>query len=178
MKYFFISLYFIFIKFITCIDNSLDYNSYFLDQKCYEFCSQIGGTCTNDLKCICKKGYSTFYINEEDFYFCNYKQYNRIITGLIELVFGFGFGHFYCKRFIHGYLQLSIEFILCCLMACLISVFYSFDNIVNNGNPYYTNIISNYYFPLLALILLFWQIIDSILFFSCYYKDGNGMNLY
>ena len=179
MKNFLISLYLIiiFIKIITCINNSLNDNSNFLDQKCYELCSQIGGKCTEDLKCICKKGYTT-YFNEDNFYFCNYKQYNKNITGLIELIFGFGFGHLYCKRFVNGYLQLSVEFFLCCFMACLISVFYGVDNIINNGYLYYTNIISNHYFPLFALILFFWQVIDSILFFSYFYKDGNGINLY
>ena len=106
MKDFIISLYFnfIFIKLITCIKNSLNDKSFIIDQKCYELCSQTGGICTDDLKCKCKKGYTT-YFSEEDFYFCNYKQYNKIITGLLELLFGFGFGHFYCKRFKNAYFK-------------------------------------------------------------------------
>ena len=149
-----------------------------LPEICFELCSQIGGICTENLKCICKKGYSTDF-NQENIYLCNYKQYNKYITGLIELLFGFGFGHFYCKRYLYGYIQLSIEFIFCCLMACLISAFYKIDFILNNGNPsYYTNLISNFYFPLIVLALVSWQIVDSILFFFSVYKDGNGINLY
>ena len=180
MKYFYIYLYLniIYINFIkSYYDNSIYQDSNVLPEKCYELCSKIGGICTNDFKCKCKNGYSTnFY--EENFIFCDYKQYNKLITGLIELLFGFGFGHFYCERFFYGYLQLTIECILFFFLSLLISVFYYADNILNDGYPFYTNIITNYYFPLMAIILLIWQLIDSILFFSSYFKDGNGINLY
>ena len=148
-----------------------------LPEKCYELCSTIGAICNKDLICICQKGYSTLF-SEENFKFCNYKQYNKILAGFIELFLGFGSGHFYCKRFLNGYLQFFVEFILCCLMACLINIYYGFDNIINNGYPYYTNLFSYYYIPIFIFILALWQIIDSILFFCSYFKDGNGINLY
>ena len=149
-----------------------------IPEKCLELCSQKGGICTEDLKCICIKGYSTDF-SDENFYFCNYKQYNKIIAGLIELIFGFGFGHFYCQRYINGYFQLTIELLSCCLLACLTGILYKLDIIINNGAiSYNTYLITNLYFPLIIFVLALWQIIDSILFLSCYYKDGNGISLY
>ena len=158
-------------------DNRVNNDINFLLNQCYYLCSEIGGICTDDLKCICKEGYSTDF-RDENFCFCNYKQYNKYITGTIELFLGFGFGHFYCKRYLNGYIQLCIDFLICCLMACLINIYIRLDIIFNNGNPYYTYLISNYYFPLLAISLVSWQIIDSILFLCSFYKDGNGIDLY
>ena len=178
MSNYFLNLYLnIFFAKIYIYNSILIYNEEFLPEKCFQLCSKIGGLCDNDLKCICQKGYSTDF-SEENFQFCNYKQYNKVITGFIELFFGFGSGHFYCKRYLNGYIQLSIEFIFCCMMACLISIYYGFDNLINNGYPYYTNIISYYYLPILIFIFALWQIVDSILFFCSYFKDGNGINLY
>ena len=175
MKYLYIFI--IIIQLTKSFKHSLEKDDLNSPEKCNEFCSQIGGACTLDSKCICKYGFSTNF-NEENIIFCNYKQYNKIITGLIELFFGFGFGHFYCERVLNGYLQLSIEFTFCYFMSFLMSAFLVADDLFHHGNPYYTNIISNYYVPLFSSFLVLWQIIDSFLFFFCYYKDGNGINLY
>lgn len=147
-------------------------------EKCLELCSHVGGICTEDLKCKCKKGYSTDF-SDENFYFCNYKQFNKIIAGSLELIFGFGFGHFYCHRYLNGSIQLIVEFILCCIMACITCILIKIDMIAYNGylsESTYTIICI--YFPPIVLALVLWQIADSIYFFSCYYKDGNGISLY
>ena len=80
MKYLYIFI--IFFKLIRCFEHSLEKNILYSPEKCNELCSQIGGTCTIDSICICKQGFSTDF-NGENIIFCNYKQYNRIITGLI-----------------------------------------------------------------------------------------------
>ena len=174
---FYFSYYYIFfIKIIMTNDINNNINN--IPEKCLELCSQKGGICTENLKCICKKGYSTDF-SDENFYFCNYKQYNKKIAGTLELIFGFGFGHFYCHRYLNGFIQLIIEYILCCLMACITCILFKLDMEAYNGyiseNTYTITCI---YFPSIFLALVLWQIADSIYFFSCYYKDGNGISLY
>ena len=142
---------------------------------CKGLCSIEGGECFNNNKCKCKSGFTTLFI-EDNIVLCNYKRYNRITVGFIELFFGFGFGHFYCKRYLNGYIQLFIEFISYCLMACLFGYFLLYDSHFNLFFPL-TNSFLKFYFPLWVISIFSWQIIDSLLFFGGFYQDGNNVDL-
>ena len=148
-----------------------------ISQKCQALCSIEGGEClSNNLKCKCKEGYTTLF-NEENFLFCNYKRSYKIVAGLIEFFFGFGFGHFYTKRYLNGFIQLFLEFIMYCLMAWLFVGLIIYDR---RFNIFFDKI---YLFlklccPLIIMAIFFWQIIDAILFFRGIYQDGNGIDLY
>ena len=168
MKYLFhLFLYIYFFKYGKTLDN--------ISEKCQELCSEEGGECGINLKCKCKEGYTTIF-TEEKIILCNYKRFSKITGGLIELFFGFGFGHFYCKRYLNGYIQLFGYFLSYCLMACLFCYFLLYDN---NFNLYFslTNSFLKLYCPLAIVILFSWQFVDSILFFCGHYPDGNGIDL-
>ena len=148
-----------------------------ITEKCQEICSAQGGQCTfNNLKCKCKQGYTTLY-NEENLILCNYKRYNKITAGAIELFFGFGFGHFYCRRYLNGSIQLFGEFICYILLICLFGYFVSYDDNFNN-RFILTNLYTRFYCPLLMVIIFSWQLIDSILFLTGFYRDGNDIDLF
>ena len=169
MKYFFyLFLSNFFLKYISTLNN--------IPKKCIELCSSEGGECNYNLKCKCKNGFTTLF-NEENFILCNYQRYNKISAGIIELFIGFGFGHFYCKRYLHGYLQLGVEFISYCLMGCLLIDFLIYDHYINfdySWSTFYLKICV----PNIIIIIFSWQIIDAILFFCGYYKDGNNIDLF
>ena len=168
MKFFFhLFFYIYFIKNIISLVN--------ITEKCQEFCSMEGGECSINLKCKCKEGYSTLF-TEENIILCNYKRYNKITVGLIELFFGFGFGHFYCKRFLNGYIQLFGEFISYYILACLFCYFLFYDNSFNIFFPL-THSFLKLYCPLAIVVVFSWQVIDCILFFRGFYLDGNGIEL-
>ena len=148
-----------------------------ISEKCEKFCSSEGGQCIKDIKCKCKEGYTSNYIDEE-FLFCNYKKYNKITAGLIELFFGFGMGHFYCNRNLNGFIQLGGEVISYWLMIILIFPFYIYDHVFNFHIPYCIFSYVKFYCPLFVVLIFSWQIVDSLLFLFKFYKDGNGIDLY
>ena len=167
---FHIFIYICFLKNISSSDN--------ITEKCQEICSIVGGECIiNNLKCKCKQGYTTLF-NEENLILCNYKRYNKIMAGSIELFFGFGFGHFYCKRYLNGSIQLFGEFISYCLIACLFLNFLLYDYNFNFGLFILTPLYIKLYCPLFVVIIFSWQLIDSVLFFIGYYRDGNNIDLF
>ena len=170
MKFiFYLILNICFFKYIISLDN--------ISQKCQEFCSIEGGEClSHNLKCKCKEGYTTLY-NEENFILCNYKRSNKFVAGLIELFFGFGFGHFYSKRYLYGSIQFFVEVISYCLMICLFFCFIIYDR---HFNHYFTStyLFVTIYCPLVVVSIFFWQLIDSVLFFRGFYQDGNGIDLF
>ena len=156
-------------KYIISIDN--------ITQKCQALCSIEGGEClSNNLKCKCKEGFTTVF-NEENFLFCNYKRSYKIVAGLIEFFFGFGFGHFYTKRYLNGFIQLFLEIISYCLMTCLFVGFIIYDRRFNVFLDT-TYLFLKLYCPLIILAIFFWQTIDAILFFRGIYKDGNDIDLF
>ena len=160
-----------------CILNNIS-SSENITEKCQEICSLAGGECIiNNLKCKCKQGYTTLF-NEENLILCNYKRYNRLAAGSIELLFGFGFGHFYCKRYLNGSIQLFGEFISYFLIICLFVNFILYDNNFNFGYLTLTNIYLKLYCPLFIVIIFSWQLIDFVLFFFGYYRDGNDIDLF
>ena len=162
----FLNIYFL--KCVISIDN--------IPEICQELCSNQGGECGINLKCKCKEGYATLF-TEENIILCNYKQFNKITVGFIELFFGFGFGHFYCKRYLNGFIQLFGEFLSYYLLTSLFLYFILYDNIFNGLNFTLSYTFLKLYCPLCVLVLFSWQIIDAILFFSGFYLDGNGINL-
>ena len=158
----------LFLKYVISLYNKTE--------KCKDLCSKEGGECTTNYKCKCKEGFTTLFI-EENIELCNYKRYNKLAAGIIELFFGFGFGHFYCKRYLNGFIQLFFEFVSYCLMSCLYVYFLIYDNRFNLFFFPLTHRFLKLYCPLWIIIIFSWQIIDSLLFFGGFYPDGNDVDL-
>ena len=137
-------------------------------------CDLIGGFCSKYINCTCNKGYDTF-IKKNDLK-CNYKMYSKFKAGILEFFFGFGIGHFYSLRYNFGKFKCSLYlfFIICCIIS-----FFQIKRIRNeeeaNDHPNVSIcVISTICF---FIILIFWQFIDCILFWSGFYLDGNQMKM-
>ena len=170
MKYkIILTLLFYMLTNIKCDDSDIDSPENW-PEKCIELCSEIGGICSNDLVCKCKKSYTTFYKDYlNDFILCNYKQYNKFFAGFLELFLGCGFGHLYCRRYFMGYLKLMLEPLSYCFLLCsVISSIVIMQEIT--AVPLSLSV--------LLIIFLIWKFADCYLFISGYYKDGNDIPLY
>lgn len=139
-------------------------------------CHPTGGKCINSSECICNPGYIT--INYKDDHInCNYKQTSRTKAFIIELIFGFGLGHFYSGRTGVGLLKFFCYSLFC---SCCCTSLYLFRKIREESeaedHPYVSLLF------ILSVIfkvsLVIWQIVDSFLFLIGYYKDGKGFRIY
>ena len=77
---------------------------------------------TNSI-CMCNRGYSSYDIDElnlnERSIYCCYKKKSQFTAFLLEICLGFGMGHFYTCRYIHG----ITKFIIFWFLALINSIF-------------------------------------------------------
>lgn len=151
-------------------------------------------------KCFCHKGYKSFTKEEvkddivvstgKSFVYCCYKQKKMFIAFLLEVIIGFGAGHFYVGDNIVGTVKMVIQLIICALSIISLICFCrkeveveeeiknlnndeeeQIKNNENKFNIYHVIIIGG--FGLHILI----NVVDS-LFIACgVIKDGNGVEL-
>lgn len=142
----------------------------------YDMCNPEGGYCNKASICTCYPGYIS-YKSYEDHSKCNYKQVSSIKAGLIEMIIGCGFGHFYAGRKGNGTVKLTCVIILS--LGCFISL-YMIKKIREETEAEDHPYVSMFFLSLviIKIIIVIWQLIDGILFFLEVYKDGNDLPLY
>jgi TM2 domain-containing membrane protein YozV len=149
-------------------------------------CNPFGGYCKEN-KCICKTCYTSAY-SEMD---CNYKQKSSLISGIIELFFPFGFGHFYLGNTFTGLFKMCLSLFLICGIYILLGYLFITTNYANYSlireegfqinMTFISRIIDSVrsalelktYIQLSHLSFLLIQVIDLILLFRGAYSDGN-----
>ena len=130
-------------------------------------CPKSRGTCNERNECICLRGYDTIDdLSKGDFY-CNYKKKSKLITFLLEFVLGFGAGHFYIGNITLGTVKM-IYTSLACLLFCQYNSIKKITEIRMVAVPLER---------ILILGWVIWQIVDGLLIYFGYYKDGNGYEL-
>ena len=130
-------------------------------------CPKSRGACNERNECICLKGYDTIDdLSKGDFY-CNYKKKSKLITFLLEFVLGFGAGHFYIGNINLGTVKM-IYTSLACLLFCQYNSIKKITEIKRIAVPLER---------ILILGWVVWQIVDGLLIYFGYYKDGNGYEL-
>jgi hypothetical protein len=147
-----------------------------INAKCAQgLCDTTGGTCIDGM-CICLKGYTT-YLSSRNHTLCNYAQKSSITAGLLELFFGNGTGHFYAGRSINGLVKLCSSLFFCFSCCCSIFLIRKLEEDVRTaGHPHISFL---FIFALtIGTSLVFWQVVDSILFLFGIYYDGNNTPLY
>lgn len=151
--------------------NSANANS---NIKCEEFCDEDGGICIEDI-CTCRTAYTT--IPRDRFKYCNYEMKRKLVSAFMELIIGFGAGHFYCERTVNGFIKLVMISLSCCFALCLIVAGNKVDIDSNDA----THAMLRSVLPMTCscfCLLFLWQITDFILFLCGFYSDGNGVMLY
>lgn len=142
-----------------------------------DVCDEKGGYCVDQAICRCFDNFTTIK-REENNKLCNYERYNSFLTAFLELVAGFGVGHFYTQRRVNGLLKFSVYTLLCSLGNCAVAI------AIKLSDTHPREDVSPLVRGLFSLcghiynFLLFWQALDAILFVSGRYKDGNGVNLF
>jgi hypothetical protein len=139
-------------------------------------CDEMGGLCLGDDICECKKEYTTLPTSR-NYKLCNYERKSSISTAFLELLVGFGMGHFYSGRNINGSIKLLLYFILCCCCYCSLFVAYKLSEENRDG---YRNMIiyALKVYGVVTNVLIIWQTIDFLLFITGFYLDGNDIALY
>jgi TM2 domain-containing membrane protein YozV len=140
-------------------------------------CSTFGGICINNNICKCKDNYTTIYIFDNH-QLCNYEKTRKIYCALLELILGFGVGHFYSGRKVNGYLKLYIFSTIYLICYCTIMAAMKID--LDNGNDvrHTTFKFAMLFYICCYGVLLLWQIVDSFIFLLGGYNDGNDIPLY
>lgn len=127
------------------------------------------GICLNSTTCMCMPDYANYYKKGVSVYemFCSYKKKKVIVAGLLELFLPLGLGHYYAGHYVLGLIKFSYNFIIYS-MGCIL---------------YWKGFKSDATFGLMGLCILLgcltplWNIVDLFLFFTGYYRDGNGVKM-
>jgi hypothetical protein len=146
---------------------------------------------TSFQNCVCDEDWTDLIPNPE--VKCCYKRKSQFMAFILELVVGFGLGHFYIGNSFIGYLKLIsyiVMYCACCSIGCCFC---------NRDESYYKKVtkdskISNETFTIdenkllilkiLNFIMVFsacgfciWQVTDAILFGLNFFRDSNGIEL-
>lgn len=139
-----------------------------------EICDSIGGYCSSKLKCICYDRYATRIYSTIQ---CDYKMISKFKAGIIELIFGFGFGQFYALRKTNGQFKLFLYIVdICCFITCLYYIRKIRDEEEAEDHPYVSLFVL--FTVLFSVSLIIWQVVDGFMFMFGSLKDGNGMMMY
>ncbi len=140
-----------------------------------EICNSTGGVCNKEGHCQCYFGYLTPN-HLADHIKCNYKQISSMKAGLLEILLGCGFGHFYSGRTINGWIKLICTFIFCGgLMTSVLFIRKIRQEVEAEDHSYISLFIVS--MVIFKVIVIVWQMVDGILFFFKVYKDGHGFEL-
>ena len=146
------------------------------NNKCVQgLCDPNGGVCLNS-SCVCIKGYIS-YLTTINHSLCNYKQISSLTSGLLELFFGSGMGHFYAGRSINGLLKLSFTIFFCFSCCCSLHLIKRLEEDPRtSGHPHISFLFI--FAVTIGIMIFFWQILDFFMFIFGIYHDGNNMPLY
>ena len=72
-----------------------------------ENCYGPYGYCFSKSICKCNDNYA--HIKNKNYALCSYKRKEQLYAFLIEVIFSFGFGHFYCNRYLNFIAKFIIE---------------------------------------------------------------------
>lgn len=136
-----------------------------------EKCEPKGGFCSPLLICKCYDDYTStlFSIHQ-----CDYKMISRFKAGLLEMVPGFGLGHFYALRKRNGAIKFFFSLVgIVCLFVSGIYIKEITEETEAVDHPYVSFFVLGTI--VLILVVIVWNIIDVILFWGNCYKDGNGI---
>jgi len=137
-------------------------------------CYSHGGNCNSDGACTCFDGYFTDKIS---IFKCDYKQTSAIKAGLIELATGCGIGHFYAGRKLNGLLKFFIVCLFCTMFSMSLTMIKKIrQEIEAEDHPYVSMLVV--FAAVMKVVIICWQILDGILFFLKFYKDGRDFPLY
>jgi len=142
-----------------------------------KICDSIGGICIDDHICKCNEGFTT-YLRNNNLKLCNYQKKNSVIAAFLELFLGFGLGHLYSGRKIFGIFKMFLSFILCCIGCCAIGIGMKLDSEIRLEQPNTIVVLFYFIFICIFYILIFWQILDFIMFIFKIYTDDNEISLY
>jgi hypothetical protein len=142
--------------------------------------------------CICDDGWTN--LTPESRVKCCYQKKSQYTAFALEIVIGFGLGHFYIGKTAMGFLKLISSFILCCggctIVCCMC---YKKENnsldevktVYDRGDEIRIRVrshplkykILNCVVIFSALVYIIWQITDAFLFGLNLLTDGNGIEL-
>ncbi len=139
-------------------------------------CDDLGGICKEDNTCECKENYTTLS-TIANYKFCNYERKRKIGIAFLELLVGFGMGHYYCGRKINGSIKLMVFLLLCCACFCTVAFIAKIsEDHRDNYNEVILVLLKLY--GTITNILIVWQTYDFLMFLTGVYKDGNNIPLY
>lgn len=125
------------------------------------------GVCLDQNSCLCLPEYANIYIKAESLKHvsCSYKKKKLVIAGLLELFLPLSLGHFYVQQVQLGLLKLAYNLFVysfCCVL------FAKSSEVSNNLIVICL---------VLSCLIPIWNVADMFLFFTGYYRDGNGVPL-
>ena len=146
---------------------------------CSLLCDEGGGICdlsNKNISCKCKSEYTSFITNITNIKYCNYKKHSKTLSGLLELFFGFGIGHFCAERIINGYLKSFFCFLFYYCSCCFLSASIGRE-FISLEDQQISIKISTFIASFLIFFNLIWNIIDCLMFLTGSYYDGNNITL-
>ena len=132
------------------------------------------GDCKN-YSCMCNEGFYTFPASSMAR--CCYEQKSQLTTFILEIIIGFGLGHFYALNYSMGMTKLVIYSVICFLFYSTLVYRHLKNEKIGEENSIilkFTNILS---VLLCFCTYTIWQCIDILLIGTNYYVDGNGAPL-
>lgn len=129
---------------------------------------------TSFINCICDKGYTEDPNNKE--VKCCYKKIDQFTPFILEVLIGFGIGHFYIGNSTIGLIKLVVEAFAIC-SCCLIGFCFCYKTNKHNEEASSKQKLINILFLSGIFIFITWQFVDMILFGINFYKDSNNVEL-
>lgn len=139
------------------------------------------------INCICDSGYSNLKGSNE--VKCCYKQKEQYNAFVLELIPGFGAGHFYSGNYLLAWIKFGIIFaLLVCVIVCFcllkgitrkkaIESKYINNNVNEVIGMSTKEMILNGIIIMCLFFYLAWQVIDAILYGLNFYNDENNVKL-
>ena len=145
-------------------------------------CSVVGGICNKDVdECICFSGYATVPQKGMPFQKCNYRQINRWIPVVLEVILP-SVGHFYVGNFYLGLVKMLLFLLpLCCVCFCFESGVGAEKNTTGLSENDNNESNSSYVFSSVIIFLFgtafcIMTILDPVIYALGWYTDGNGIS--
>jgi len=150
-------------------------------------CDKLNGECITETKCKCKSNY-IIIPNNNLIKSCNYKLSYQLIALLLEIFLPFGFGHFYCKRYLIAIMKFTILLIIPTILFLLYKNFFNRNANNNSISKFSDSNFINKYFNVegvikrlvtfyFIIIFIVWYLFDLAIFTANKHKDGSGFDL-
>jgi len=148
-------------------------------------CNIQNGRCISQNKCLCN--YSLIHLEGVSKKACDYKLSDQLTAMMLEILIPIGFGHFYCKRYLIGFIKFAILFLIPLIIYAIQKTFLINDENKEKLKTYKNNkflelfsmhnvmkrLISFYYLT----IFFIWFLFDLVIFAANKHKDGSGIDL-